>query len=135
MGIKIIKSAALAAFVLIAGCDRHDPNICSTAPQLDPSGSTIGSWANADGCIHRWAYRLAPGPENATLTAEAAVGACYDAIEKWTQKVLGYDDNLPPYREPVTGRMMDYRANMYQEARSYALFYVVQARAGKCKIP
>jgi len=129
------KVLVLVAALLVAGCDKiPDKRICSTPGQLDVTGANVGTWDGASSCLHRWSYRLAGSSEPSSQVAEAVVGGCYDAIDKWVTKVTDYGDT-PPYRDPVTGRMGDYRSKMFQEARSAALFYVVQARAGHCAIP
>lgn len=134
MGLKKLWSLVVVG-LLLAGCDQSNPKICSTLVPLYPSQKVAGTWTNADDCLHRWGYRLAGAPEPAATAAEAALGACYDAVEAWATRIVGTEDRLPDYRDPITGRLVDFRANLFQEARSYALFYVVQARAGKCKVP
>jgi hypothetical protein len=63
----------------------------------------------AEGCVHRWAYRLAASKEPAEVVAKAVTeGACRLAVSR------------TPFPDLYRGE---------------ALFHVVQARAGRCTIP
>lgn len=123
------------AALFVMSCSPEDSRICSTPAAFDPSSVNGNTWINAQSCIHRWSYRLAVGKESPEQTAEAVVGGCYDAIDKWVNTVVAVDGQIPDYRDPISGNVGDYRSKMFQEARTYALFYVVQARAGHCRVP
>jgi hypothetical protein len=127
VGVKVYGAGRWAAlsFVLIlpnalAGCDRapNNPKICLEPPSLQSDLDSLGrngiapeerETGLAIGCVHRWSYRLAQSREPADVVARAVVdGACEDTVRK-------------------------------TEARAFylnkALYHVVQARAGRCKVP
>lgn len=116
------KALISTVLPLIAACQpkpvevrRSDDRICSAAPAtVEP-----GQWAS---CIHRWAYRLAKSPDPAEVVAKAAVAACSDAVA-WQV------NNAKP--EDRTQLLAD----IMRSAPDWALFRVVQARAGSCDIP
>ncbi len=112
--------------ILLTSCAKQlggDDRICQTpapfgapAQGIATAGETMPA-AGAHSCLHRWAYRLARAPEDPRLVADATVGACRDAIIAW--------------------RTAERSPEMSSDAmvREYALFHVVQARAGNCPIP
>jgi hypothetical protein len=144
---KTIALVAMAA-VMLAGCNgkvSNDGRICTTPPPLDISGNPEGNrvnpgWQrqNADGCVHRWAYRLAGSPDPATTVADAVMGACQDTVFR---TALAKDADQQKRQEPTggfdteTGQDVNSYAEQWRELRNQALFNVVQARAGHCKIP
>ncbi|MBO9518070.1 MAG: hypothetical protein J7493_08380 [Porphyrobacter sp.] len=115
-----MRYAVAVLLLALAGCDgakdnrTSDNRICSTPPQ-----PVSGDW---NGCIHKWAYRLAVGDEASEIVAEAVVTACADAIA-WQVN-----------NEPENQRTMTLEA-INRSAPKIALFRVVQARAGGCQIP
>lgn len=96
--------------------------------------------ATVDDCLHRWAYSLARSTDPAEQVAAASVAACTGALSRWNQQNMG-----PPAgpggesaAEPlslVTGQPTNAFAAHHEFARNRALFYVVQARAGRCAPP
>lgn len=112
--------------MLLTGCGQDpggDDRICQTpapfgapAQGIATAGETMPA-AGAHSCLHRWAYRLARAPEDPRLVADATVGACRDAITAWRTA-----EQYPPMSADAM-------------VREYALFHVVQARAGNCPIP
>lgn len=116
----------VTAVAVLAGCGRTvgaDERICQTpapfgAPDqgIATAGETIPA-AGAHSCLHRWAYRLARAQEDPRLVADATVGACRDAIIAWRNAERSPEMSSEPM------------------VREYALFHVVQARAGNCQIP
>ena len=101
------------------------------APIADPS-------AAADDCLHRWGYALAASGDPADAVARATVAACGSALSRWNQQAMGPTSPVPaPTEAPslVTGETTNPVAGRYVYAQGRALFYVVQARAGKCSAP
>lgn len=101
------------------------------APLADPA-------AQADDCLHRWGYALAASSDPAESVAQATVAACGPALSRWNQQAMGPTSAVPaPAEAPslVTGETTNPVAGRYVYAQGRALFYVVQARAGKCSAP
>lgn len=139
-----MRSVALILVGLLGGCGQveSNPNICSTPAQLDVTPAGLGrpnDWAfqreKTEQCIHRWAYRLAPSGDPADAVARATLGACSDMLgrtaEAWKQ-MSSADPTMTSY---LTGERVTPEARTYEEMRMKALFYAVQARAGKCAVP
>ncbi|MDB5448051.1 MAG: hypothetical protein JWQ97_3368, partial [Phenylobacterium sp.] len=94
-----------------------------------------------------WGYSLAPSSDRAEEVAQAAVAACISSLSRWNQQ--GLTTNAPPGAAPtgeapmdasnatslLTGQPTNPMAEHYSYAQGRALFYVVQARAGKCAAP
>lgn len=122
MGATTLKvSASIAAVALVissCGGRANDPRICSEPRTQErdielwgklPPDDLARNMGFAEGCVHRWAYRLAAAKEPAEVVAKAVTeGACRIAVSR------------TPYPDLYRGE---------------ALFHVVQARAGRCKIP
>lgn len=74
--------------ILLSGCQdkrisQGDDNICLKAPKNDLLAvpHDLASQMEArDGCIHRWAYRLAGAPDSAEVVAKAVLAGCHDTI-------------------------------------------------------
>lgn len=124
----LLASAALS----LVGCDKlppkHNKAICLTPPgaALVEATSLNAQKEISEGCIHRWAYRLAHSNESVPVVAEAAITACRDAIEH----ELKFAPTLPE------GFVLD-PISPETHPRYFALarYRVVQARAGNCDIP
>jgi hypothetical protein len=109
-----------AAALLVSGCDNppNNPKICSDPPSISRemekfSGPHISKTDSANGfatgCVHRWSYALARSKEPAEVVSRAVVdGACGLAVSRSGDR--------------------DYYLQQ-------SLFHVVQARAGRCKVP
>ena len=108
-----------AILFLLAGCSRGpDDRICLT-PDPVPA---VGDW---EGCVHRWAYRLASVEGSVPIIAKAVTEGCADAVEAAL---------VVP--EKVDGVPIDSaQAPLERRALGKAMFYVAQARAGRCAIP
>ena len=105
----------------------------AAAAPMDPRGMV-------DDCLHRWGYALAASPDPAGDVAAATVAACSSALGRWNQQALippGGDGPRAPTEAPslITGEETNAVAERYGYAQGRALFYVVQARAGKCAAP
>lgn len=137
----VMAIAALAVLALAACDDRHDgvanSRICAdfkAAPNVtaasDPS-------TPVEECARRWAYSLAGSRDSAEVVAEAVVAACAPVLSKWNQASLG--QAAPSAGEQAlsltTGQPTNPLAEHSAFAQGRALFYVVQARAGRCSPP
>jgi hypothetical protein len=104
----------------------------SAAPPADPA-------AALDDCLHRWGYTLAISSDDANPVAQATVAACTAQLASWNQQGLssGRAPGASPIEAPslLTGAPSNTLAEHFGFAQSRALFYVVQARAGKCAAP
>ena len=146
----LIAASALATLGL-AAC--HNPgrggsHICtpftqptSTAPPAAPGqiAPTLAADPAAvlDDCLHRWGYILAASPDRAEEAAQATLAACAGALTRWNQQGLaaGAPDATMTAPSLVTGQASNPIAEHFNYAQGRALFYVVQARAGKCAAP
>jgi hypothetical protein len=107
----------------------------AAARPANPSAAT-GSSAAVDECLHRWGYALATAKETVDVVATATVTACSSAIANWNQQGLSQAGQQPTDAQSLTtGEPTDLLGEHAQYAQSQALFYVVQARAGKCAAP
>lgn len=147
--IRTISAVALCAAALAAcqaknGQPAADDRICTPfpgangAPAVNPADPTSA----LDDCLHRWGYALALGRDTADVVAQATVAACSPALSRWNQQALasgadagttaGQTESAPSL---VTGEPTTPLAQHYTFAAGRALFYVAQARAGKCAAP
>jgi hypothetical protein len=104
----------------------------ATAPPLtaaDPSAAT-------EDCLHRWGYALAGSTDDATHVARAVMAACGSTLARWNQQsaTVGGDAAIEA-PSLITGQPTSPIAEHLRFAEGRALFYVVQARAGKCAAP
>jgi hypothetical protein len=88
-------------------------------------------------CLHRWGYALAASADEANQVATATVAACGSSISRWNQQTLTGGDGGGPPEAPslLTGQPTTPITEHFIFAQGRALFYVVQARAGKCTAP
>lgn len=92
--------------------------------------------AGMDDCLHRWGYALAASPDPANDVAQATVAACTSALARWNQGAMAPAAGAPSEAPSlITGEDTNPMAERYRFASTRALFYVVQARAGKCGAP
>lgn len=139
---KLVCILALAAFGLTAcdegrhGGERANTALCydfktakSAAPALPGDGAVA-----VDDCTRRWAYSLAASRDDADVVAEAVAGACSTQLTRWNQQAVA----APAGGEAVsilTGEPTSPIAEHNTFTRARSLFYVVQARAGRCSPP
>lgn len=104
----------------LGSCGLPDGRICGPSPPstdlVDGSDVSKGMLSNrerAKNCVTRWAYRLAKSGDDAKIVAEAVVAACRNDI------LAANVDQAKPFEDH------------YERD---ALFFVVQARAGRCKV-
>ncbi len=133
---------AIAALSLAACEDRdHDgmanPKICADFKTAPGAMAASDPATPVDECARRWAYSLAGSRDSAEVVAEAVVAACAPVLSKWNQASLG--QAAPGGGEQAlsltTGQPTNPLAEHSAFAQGRALFYVVQARAGRCKAP
>jgi hypothetical protein len=141
----LICVAALAALSL-AGCGRTEgggagAGICTPFPSAaGPGALPPDAAAQLDDCLHRWGYALAAAPDKADAVAQATVAACTTSLTRWNQQGLSAGAGGAPAEaleapSLLTGQPTNPIAQHYAYAQGRALFYVVQARAGKCAPP
>lgn len=148
--------AALAALGLVAcnparngqaggGAGLCTPFAANQAGATQPAGAAAVAPPLAgdpssvmDDCLHRWGYALAASSDDATHVAQAALAACSGALARWNQQTASMgSDGSEPIQAPslVTGEPTTPIGQHLAFAQGRALFYVVQARAGKCTAP
>jgi hypothetical protein len=152
---RITAAQGLAAALIaigLAGCGQSDrggdltaagaTGLCTPFKTEDAAarpanpGAANATSAAVDECLHRWGYALAAARENADVVAGATVTACGSAIANWNQQGLAQAGQQPTDAQSLTtGQPTDLLGEHAQYAQSQALFYVVQARAGKCAAP
>ena len=147
-GMKAVSLAALAVFSLSACSDNDGPKVAkgictpfaaapatttATAgvPALAPAAVVDGAGPVED-CLHRWAYSLAGAEDTADVVADAAVAACSSAISQWNQASLSGPAGPSDAISLVTGEPTSAIVEHRNFANARALFFVVQARAGRC---
>ena len=127
------------------GQDGHMVNagICAnfkTASNAPATAVAPDAASPVNECLRRWAYSLAGARDNADVVADAAVAACAGAMTQWNQAGLGQQAQYGA-QGPVealsltTGEPTNPLAAHNAFARGRALFYVVEARAGRCAPP
>lgn len=137
----VMAAVAFAALGLAACDDRHDamvnPKICADFKANPGASAAADPSTPVEECARRWAYSLAGSRDSAEVVADAVVAACAPALSKWNQASLG--QAAPGSGEQAlsltTGQPTNPLAEHSAFAQGRALFYVVQARAGRCKPP
>jgi hypothetical protein len=149
---KLIAASAVVALGLSAcnGPNRAgggSAGICTPFPEASsanaqPAAPPADPAAVVDDCLHRWGYALAASSDTAEAVAQATVAACASPLTRWNQAGLsaGSAPQQPgeaPQEAPslLNGQPTNPFAEHYLFAQGRALFYVVQARAGKCAPP
>lgn len=129
--------------VALAGCGAlPNDDICTATVPLEAT-EAIGGGAKppkviAEECVHRWGYRLAGASDEANTVADAVVEACREPMARYAAEMADQTLALVPANE--RNRLLgDARRLSVESARTNlkekALFHVVQARAGHCKVP
>lgn len=103
-------------------------------PALAPAAVADGAGPVED-CLHRWAYSLAGAKDSAEVVAEATIAACSSALSAWNQASLSGPAGPSDAISLVTGEPTSAIAEHRNFAANRALFFVVQARAGRCDPP
>lgn len=134
----LIVTAACAGLVACqAGERRPVAGVCKPFPEAAAQPAADGAAAVED-CLHRWAYTLAGGPDDAGSVADAVVAACAAPLTRWNQQSLtaAAGESAPQDGQSLlTGETTNPIAEHRNFAADRALFYVAQARAGACKPP
>jgi hypothetical protein len=122
-----------------AGGDGLCKPFTGTAQSALP-GMGVDGGAAVDDCLHRWGYTLAKADDDAGAVAQAVVAACSAPLARWNQQSLSNvaavgGDRSMEAPSLLTGEPTNPIAEHNNFAEGRALFYVVQARAGKCDPP
>lgn len=143
----ILAVAVTAAAMGLAACEGGQgktaavvggDGLCKAFNTPAAAGMSEGGQA-VDDCLHRWGYTLAKSGDEATAVAQAVVAACSAPLARWNQQSLtnaaasGASSSDAP--SLLTGEPTNPIAEHANFADGRALFYVVQARAGKCDAP
>lgn len=136
-GAMIVTAACLALAACQPGERRPLAGMCKPFPTAAQPVSTDGA-AVLEDCLHRWAYTLSLGRDDAGSVADATVAACTGPLSRWNQQALGMAEGNGPPQEAqslLTGETTNPIAQHRNFAADRALFYVAQARAGACRPP
>lgn len=131
----------IAASAGLAGCqdrDRPHAGLCKAFPEAAAQPTAGDGAAVLEDCLHRWAYTLAGGPDDAGTVADATLAACSVPLTRWNQQALSGAEGSRPAQEGqslLTGETTNPIAEHRNFASDRALFYVAQARAGGCGPP
>jgi hypothetical protein len=136
---SVVAVLGLSALAL-AACSNNgggrvaaNRNICIDFKKATPAS---GDGAPAvEACVQRWAYSLASSKDDADAVAEAVVTACSTPLQRWNQQSLAQPQGDAPSASILTGEPTTPLAEHSGFANDKALFYVVQARAGRCSPP
>ncbi|HEY3948935.1 hypothetical protein [Phenylobacterium sp.] len=154
---RLLKPQALAVAFAAAGlvaCNdassgmAADGAVCQPFPKTSAQTGTGTSAATPpppvvagdpaaalDDCLHRWGYALAHSSDDAPPVANAVLAACGPSLSRWNQAALVSTPAAAPAPSLITGQPTTPLSEHFVFAQSRALFYVVQARAGKCAAP
>lgn len=148
MRIANLTLTALAALSLGACSNAQQgvKGICTPFPAAATQAvggpaavSSADPSAPLDDCLHRWAYSLAASDDPAEAVADATVAACTAALSRWNQQGMaptsGPGGDTADATSLVTGQPVTAFVAHHEFAQGRALFYVVQARAGRCAPP
>jgi hypothetical protein len=145
----LIATLALAGLGLSA-CDNHEAGpvnakICADFKTTSNTNAPATDAASpVDECLRRWAYSLAGARDGADVVGDAVVAACGPALSRWNQTTLSQPAQAGgPGAAPgpeqgvslVTGQPTSPLLEHNAYAHTRALFYVIQARAGRCAPP
>jgi len=92
--------------------------------------------AAVEDCLHRWGYTLAASSDDANQVATATIAACGPSIARWNQAAVANGEGGPETAPSLmNGQETTPLTEHFIFAQGRAIFYVVQARAGKCAAP
>jgi hypothetical protein len=113
-----------------------NPKICADFKTNPGATAAADPSMPVEECTRRWAYSLAGSRDSAEVVSDAVVAACAPALSKWNQASLGQAAGGGEQALSLTtGQPTNPLAEHSSFAQGRALFYVVQARAGRCKAP
>ncbi|MBS0362635.1 MAG: hypothetical protein JSR98_14765 [Proteobacteria bacterium] len=119
-----------------AVCQPFAKTTVATGPAPPAPAAMTGDPAAAlDDCLHRWGYALAHSSDDAQPVANAVLAACGSSLSRWNQAALATAPAADQAPSLITGQPTTPLGEHFVYAQSRALFYVVQARAGKCASP
>lgn len=126
----------------LAACQANDrkpvAGVCKPFPAAAAQPAATDGAAVLEDCLHRWAYTLARGSDDAGTVADAVVAACISPLSRWNQQSLSQAaaEGAPQEGQSLlTGETTNPIAEHRNFTADRALFYVAQARAGGCKPP
>jgi hypothetical protein len=148
MNRNILTAGLMLAAVGLSACENHQDRMVNAKICADFKNNAVqtGAMAAADAvgpmneCLRRWAYSLAGARDGADVVADATVAACGAALSRWNQTALAQQAQASE-RGPeealsiTTGQPTNAFAEHNAFAQGRALFYVIQARAGRCAPP
>lgn len=144
-----MKRLAVISLLGLAGCSQTN-GICQAVfeamrvddpvAMLKMSNELPWTKTDAEACLHRNAYRLAPSKDAADIVARAVVQACEQEVTKAASlyRADAYDFAVTVGRETTDNadrRAGEAEANALKSYREYAMMRVVEGRAGNCKPP
>ena len=138
---SVMAALAVAALGLTAceqaGDGMANPKICADFKTGPGAIAAADPSTPVEECTRRWAYSLAGSRDSAEIVAEAVVAACAPALSKWNAASLGQSAAGSGAQDLslTTCQPTNPLAEHSSFAQGRALFYVVQARAGRCKAP
>jgi hypothetical protein len=144
---RVIALAAALSAIGLSACEDHDghmvnakicANFNTTAAGTAAAAPAVSADAGSpvDECLRRWGYSLAGARDPADAVANATVAACGTALSRWSQASLGGQSQGGGQGISLTtGLPTNPMAEQNAYAHGRALFYVVQARAGRCAPP
>lgn len=116
---------ALMLLATLAGCEgKGDDRICGSLAMALPPGllAADNRLQVATACVERWGARLSFSKDSARDIADAAIGACDDAID-YLEADQAKQDERPQDIEAARTRW-----------RRKAMFRAIQWRAGECPL-
>lgn len=142
---KVLAATAVLSALSLAACGGPqgrvvNAGICTnfntttTAQNGAVAPVAVDAATPVDDCVHRWAYSLAGGSDNADVVADAVVSACGASLDRWNQTSLSQPSGADGV-SLTTGQPSNPLAEHSTFARGRALLYVVEARAGQCAAP
>lgn len=135
----LIVTVACAGLAACSGDRRPVAGVCKPFPAANAAPVAPDGAAGLEDCLHRWAYTLAGGPDDAGSVADATVAACTAPLSRWNQQSLAAAASDGGAPQDATSLLTGEPTNPIAEHRNFAadraLFYVAQARAGNCKPP
>ncbi len=151
MNRNLITAGLGIAALALSACSDHEGRmvnnkICANFKAANTGQTGVPAMPVADAaspvdeCVRRWAYSLAGARDNAEVVADASVAACAAALTRWNQGALNQQSNAngdgaSEGLSITTGLPTNPISEHSNFARGRALFYVVQARAGRCAPP
>lgn len=122
----MVRKAVVGAALLLAGCSESNPNICASfdGEAEDATRGMSGDvkqYLVARSCVTKWAGRLSYSKESAPTVADAAIGACSEAIR------YQFLDQNP--EEQLRSTVASKRS-----LRERAIFIATMNRAGNCRV-